>query len=1558
MLIAVFFLSVFLLLPFFFDVFSINPIHPVLAQPDSPPEGETTPPMNFPSTVWSEFPSIDSRYTLLGDGTRLWETTFGVYRFDKSKPYVMNFTDRRGVAQITRSMFWLNTSATLDPAKIVGATVSVAADRCFQVSYNATYKGGGLSKDTSVGRLVVTFNFFREQIPKISVLFERDTVAWGSGGLGDFNVVWVLLPVQKYLKVSEKVTIDFTAKTVMGKVKESSVKEEKRCEVGTGADPSAWTGGWSLTLWDDVEGTCVLYAGVEKVWGGKGITVVFPRNVILIDPSTVGTSTSYYATQNPFQRKGFYANGRFWAFWADGTNMVYATSTDGASWTGKATVRTCTNGHHFSIWFDGTYFHYAYAYDAAIYRRGTPNADSSITWSADEQTVSTTYNGACFPYVSVDSNGYVWIGYHEFTGAEYFPYVIKSGNNDGTWGDTPAGFPYRLSAILDGYWRVSIIPLTTGRMLAVYSSETYTVRARRWDGSAWGAETATTSLPFYCYCHSAVAEGDNVHLVFLKSSGYDILYVKYTYSTNNFGSEVTVQAGATSTSVPVLSRDPATGKLYCFYATKITGAPAGHTWNHIYYKTSVDGGGTWSAFTDWIDESTDVLLVADCLTCFYQAYGSRIGLVYMTKTASPYNVRFTFLQLNTAPTNDQLTLDLAGASYKGAKTLLAGKQDYKYVYKCTDADGVTTITYAEIRLDYASKNVVLRAARGTGDAWTFTEQSDPSNYVTLNTGASSHSTSGNQKTFNFLATVSWSWDDASETLGVRAYVIDSASAGDQDDYTNIFGVENDLSFANLNHQRQWGSTSVLRLPMDEGVGSTVYDVSGNSNQGTVYGGATWVDGKYGKALSFDGTDDYVDCGDDLSLDITAHLTLAVWFKLNTLNKYQYLISRDDAVNRNYALFVPDNNRIYFNIWSDGLAKGLYSTRTFGTGEWYHVVGTYDGAQLKVYANGVLNCTPLSFVGAIDNDDVSVTIGSREDGMDRWVDGVIDEVRIYNRALTAAEIQAKYLYGLNGYRVNPSTPLTLSGTLVYEGTTITPPNNNYDVAVKLGGVTQGTDTTLVGGAFAVNVTAPAAVGSHSYTAEATYMASAGNFSAVVVDRFELFSVAVDDDRINVGGSFELRYKIRYDYDDVVFTSAKGNIIGFAWDAGNSWWDKTITGSSSVTSTNYDEAYISITDLIYGLSAKQDVVGVNVVTDRLQVQSYTVADSRVNINDNVNIDVLVWFDYDDTVCATANITINGYSATHQGSGVYRITQTSTSVAGITYDTVACSAESTYGVTVVDQNGKSKQAIWDILEAVSHTVDLEGELIYVKIVYAYNGIAVQAGTVGYAGLNAQTNSTGWASFSTSNIVNVAYLSESIPLSDPTYGLTAGQALAVAYEKKLVTPFTIKAQYPITTPSWSDMEGRLAFVSSGTVKVDVANRGTPLKVEVDGATWTGWSYDPAKQRVTVSGLASNVALWWRETTPPGAVGGVVLPPAEPEPAIIIPPVVLPPDSTMMVNSGIAVIVVVIISAFVYKEVGPRQKKHTSDMWREKNKKEKPVKWEKTKKEKPVKSTKNDKFD
>ncbi|MEM4727209.1 MAG: hypothetical protein QXD04_03015 [Candidatus Bathyarchaeia archaeon] len=147
-------------------------------------------------------------------------------------------------------------------------------------------------------------------------------------------------------------------------------------------------------------------------------------------------------------------------------------------------------------------------------------------------------------------------------------------------------------------------------------------------------------------------------------------------------------------------------------------------------------------------------------------------------------------------------------------------------------------------------------------------------------------------------------------------------------------------------------------------------------------------------------------------------------------------------------------------------------------------------------------------------------------------------------------------------------------------------------------------------------------------------------SVIWDRLEFYSITVDDDRINVGGSFELRYKIRYDYDDVVFDDTKGSVLGFSWDSVNGWWKKTVTGPSSVTSTNYDETYVSVIDSTYGLTVKQDVAGVNVITDRIRILTLGAVDARIDVGTSATIYATAELEYDGhPLGAGDSLTISG-------------------------------------------------------------------------------------------------------------------------------------------------------------------------------------------------------------------------------------------------------------------------------------------------------------------------------
>ena len=177
---------------------------------------------------------------------------------------------------------------------------------------------------------------------------------------------------------------------------------------------------------------------------------------IEMPPFTIGTSNSSaigvgYGTLYPMQRKVFYANDLFWAFYSNGTNLVYTTSRTGVVWSTVTNVRTCLQGYEFSVTFDGLYIHYVFASTTSdvLYRSGKTNYDGSITWNGAEETVFDHIdNYTQIPSITVDTNGYAWIIFRDYDAGlvKYCPYVTKSQYNNGTWGTSDVSiYPTRLT---------------------------------------------------------------------------------------------------------------------------------------------------------------------------------------------------------------------------------------------------------------------------------------------------------------------------------------------------------------------------------------------------------------------------------------------------------------------------------------------------------------------------------------------------------------------------------------------------------------------------------------------------------------------------------------------------------------------------------------------------------------------------------------------------------------------------------------------------------------------------------------------------------------------------------------------------------------------------------------------------------------------------------------------------------------------------------------------------------------------------------------------------------
>ena len=196
--------------------------------------------------------------------------------------------------------------------------------------------------------------------------------------------------------------------------------------------------------------------------------------------------------------------------------------------------------------------------------------------------------------------------------------------------------------------------------------------------------------------------------------------------------------------------------------------------------------------------------------------------------------------------------------------------------------------------------------------------------------------------------------------------------------------------------------------MDElqwtGAAGEVKDETG-VNHGTAYGGATTTsDAIYGRAGYFDGIGGYVDCGKDDSLDITDAITVEAWVNTNSQGEYRKIATKGNASDSSFYFSQGlGSHKTYFGVRNqDSDVKHAVYDQYLPIGEWVHLVGTYDGSSVNLYWNGILVATePHS--GLIYTNNYPVRISGYTTGGEIF-DGIIDEFRIYNRALTPTEVQ--------------------------------------------------------------------------------------------------------------------------------------------------------------------------------------------------------------------------------------------------------------------------------------------------------------------------------------------------------------------------------------------------------------------------------------------------------------------------------------------------------------------------------------------------------------------------
>jgi hypothetical protein len=262
--------------------------------------------------------------------------------------------------------------------------------------------------------------------------------------------------------------------------------------------------------------------------------------------------------------------------------------------------------------------------------------------------------------------------------------------------------------------------------------------------------------------------------------------------------------------------------------------------------------------------------------------------------------------------------------------------------------------------------------------------------------------------------------------------------------------------------------------LDDGSGTSAGDASTNANTGTLTNGPTWTTGQIGGAVNFDGTDDYIDLGDLSVTESAPALTWSLWVNpANFSGGLRSLIAKFNNDNTQTSWMVETGNANAAGLivaipttTTDGSTYGEVTTAVLTVSTWNLVTVVFDGTQtgnsnrLKIYVNGVQML--VTYTGTIPSTTQATTSNARiaaKSNLTGYFPGLVDEVRLYNRALSNDEISQLYRLtaptgtdtGLKGYW--SFNGKDISGTTAYDqsgaGNNGTLTNSPTKVIGKLG-----------------------------------------------------------------------------------------------------------------------------------------------------------------------------------------------------------------------------------------------------------------------------------------------------------------------------------------------------------------------------------------------------------------------------------------------------------------------------------------------------------------------------
>ena len=205
------------------------------------------------------------------------------------------------------------------------------------------------------------------------------------------------------------------------------------------------------------------------------------------------------------------------------------------------------------------------------------------------------------------------------------------------------------------------------------------------------------------------------------------------------------------------------------------------------------------------------------------------------------------------------------------------------------------------------------------------------------------------------------------------------------------------------------SNLVGHWKFDENTGSSAADSSGNNNTGTINGASWSSGGKDGSCLDFDGSFDYVSIANSASLQISGDITISAWVKADTISAQHCIVGHGTTTSsvQNTYLY------IWYSAWLGGSHQSgndEYASSSVSSGDigsWVHIAIVYDDEDWFLYRNGSLIDSHETEQGAVNVSSSRWAIGAPSTLTSRFFDGLIDEVRIYGRALSGADITEIY-----------------------------------------------------------------------------------------------------------------------------------------------------------------------------------------------------------------------------------------------------------------------------------------------------------------------------------------------------------------------------------------------------------------------------------------------------------------------------------------------------------------------------------------------------------------------